>query len=134
MVYIVNSLWTSIGFSGRTRHWTCVDCDYISKSNSIWIRIKLVTETVCIYFKKALDLVDHNHLLNTLLLHEISDLALSWLKSYITDISQFICNNWRTTVGVSVLKLLKCWHSDRWLQKYYSNCSLYVSYSVYFFS
>ena len=45
---------------------------------------------VSIDFKKAFDLVDHQLLLTKLRLYRLSDSALSWFQSYITDRHQFV--------------------------------------------
>ena len=49
-----------------------------------------VTGMVSVDFKKAFDLVDHQLLLRKLRLYRLSDSALSWFQSYITDRHQFV--------------------------------------------
>ena len=49
-----------------------------------------VTGMVFIDFRKAFDVMDDQLLLTRLRLYRMSDSALSWFKSYLTDRSQFV--------------------------------------------
>ena len=51
---------------------------------------KVTGMQVFIDFRKAFDVVDHQRLLTKLRLYRMGDSALSWLKSYVTDRSQFV--------------------------------------------
>ena len=49
-----------------------------------------VTRLVFIDFKKAFDIIYHHILLKKLELYRVSDVAVSWFKSYLSDRSQFV--------------------------------------------
>ena len=48
---------------------------------------------VFIDLKKTFDTIDHKILLRKLQCYEIRGLALDWIKSYLTDHSQYVCYN-----------------------------------------
>ena len=49
-----------------------------------------VTAMIFVDFRKAFDVVDHQLLLTKLKLYRVSDSALSWFTSYVTNRSQFV--------------------------------------------
>ena len=49
-----------------------------------------VTGMVFVDFRKAFDVVDHQLLMTKLRLYRVSDSALSWFRSYLTDRQQFV--------------------------------------------
>ena len=49
-----------------------------------------VTGIVFVDFRKAFDVVDHQLLMTKLRLYRVSDSALSWFRSYLTDRQQFV--------------------------------------------